>query len=168
MIACGGILILLFVFLVSPTHPFIRNKMAEYYRNSEYLTIFGTIDDYYSYPNDRGASIYLKLDEECINSLNEEQLRSFTENGLGLTYVSYELVPKCKEVLIENGFFDLLKTDGNGKLYSEETVTLIVNNKTRHHDDMPYAIGLSVGDTVYLDFETGKELLIDYILHDMY
>ena len=67
----------------------------------------------------------------------------------------------------ENGFFTLLRTDGDGNIYSEETVTLIVNHKLWEHDDNPVGVGLSVGDTVYLDKETGKELLIDHIQNVM-
>ena len=160
------VLIIFFISIFSPTPQFKRNEMTEYYRNSEYLTLYGKIDDYYSY--DDGATFTFKLDEECIRSLTEEQLRSFSDNGIYLECAIYEFTPKCKEVLRENGFFDLLKTNGNGDFYSEETITFIVNNKAWHHDDTSYAVGLSVGETVYLDFETGKELLIDYIQHDMH
>ena len=164
------ILITIIFLTVTPHTPQLnRKKMAEYYSNCEYLTIYGTIDDcYYSSSAEYGASITFKLDEDWINSLSEEQLDSFKKAGLSVTSAPYSFVPKCKKALQDNGFFDLLKTNERGYLYSEETITIIVNNRTWHQDDIPYAVGLSVGDTVYLDFETGKELLIDYIQHDMY
>ncbi len=160
------ITIICLVIMFGPTSQSKRNEMTEYYRNSEYLTIYGKIKSYYSY--DKEADFYFELDEDCINSLTEEQLDSFNETWISVTSARYEFVHKCEEVLRENGFFDLMKTDERGYLYSEETVTIIVNHTSWYHEDIPYAVGLSVGDTVYLDFETGKELLIDYIQHDMY
>ena len=155
-IAC---LVYFFTTVFTPTPQSTRDEMSEYYRTSEYLTVYGTIESYSSYSAKDGASITLKLDEECINALPEEQ-------QLGSS-VTYSITPKAKKVLQENGFFDLLKTDGDGKLYSEETVTLIVNHKIWEHEDNPDAVGVSVGDTVYLDKETGVELLIDQIQNYM-
>ena len=160
-------LVYFFITTFSPTPQSKRNEMIEYYRNSEYLTVYGTIESYYSYSAEVGASMTLKLDEECINSLSEEQLDSFKKAGISVTSAQYSFTPKSKKVLQDNGFFDLIKTDGNGRLYSEETVTLIVNHKVWDHEDNPVAVGLSVGDTVYLDFETGKELLIEQIQNYM-
>lgn len=163
---CLIILIVFCALILAPTSQSKRNEMTEYYRNSEYLTIYGKINGYRSY--DKEAFFDFELDEECISSLSEEQLNSFNKTWISVTCARYEFVLKCEDVLRENGFFDLLKIDEQGYLYSEETVTIIVNHTSWYHEDTPYAVGLSVGKTVYLDFETGKELLIDYIQHDMY
>ena len=154
-------LVFLLISFFSPTPQSKKNEMIEYYRTGEYLTVYGTIESYYSYSAKDGANITLKLDEECISSIPEEQ-------QLGSS-VTYSITPKSKKILQENGFFDLIKTDGDGKLYSEATVTLIVNHRIWHHEENPIAVGVSVsaGDTVYLDKETGIELLIDQIQNYM-
>ena len=160
-------LVYFFITTFSPTPQSKRDEMINYYRNSEYLTVYGTIESYSSYSADYGASITLKLDEDCISSLTEKQLDSFQKAGISVTSAQYSFTTKSKKVLQNNGFFDLIKTDGDGRLYSEETVTLIVNHKVWNHDDSPVGVGVSVGDTVYLDIETGKELLIDQIQNYM-
>ncbi|MDE7167557.1 MAG: hypothetical protein K2O28_01760 [Clostridia bacterium] len=167
-VLCIGLIttIVCLVLMFGPTSQSQRNEMTEYYRNSEYLTIYGKISGYRSF--DREAIFNFELDEDCINSLTEEQLKSFDETWISVASARYEFPTNCEKVLRDNGFFDLMKTDERGYLYSEETVTIIVNHTSWYHEDTPYAVGLSVGDTVYLDFETGKELLIDYIQHDMY
>lgn len=152
-------LIFLLVSFFTPTSQAKRDEMTEYYRTAEYLTVYGKIENYYSYSAEVGAAITLKLDEECIASLTEEEYFGSS--------VSYSFTPTAKKVLQENGFFTLLRTDGDGNIYSEETVTLIVNHKLWEHGDNPVGVGVSVGNTVYLDKETGVELLIDQIQNIM-
>lgn len=150
-----------------PTTQGVRNRMSRYYEQCEYVTLSGKLETYYEF--DYGLRFTITLDDECILSVVKEQnLSSFYGNGLKLPTVTYDFPTNSKKVLQENGFYDLLTTDEDGHCNLNETVTIIVNNSIWWDGGIPFAVGLSVGDTVYLDFETGKELLIDYIQHDMY
>ena len=144
-----------------PTTQGVRNRMSQYYEQCEYVTLYGKLENY-------GSRFTITLDDECILSVvKEKDLSSFYGNGLVLPTLNYEFAPKCEEVLRENGFNDLLSTDENGNNCLNETVTIIVNNSIWWDGGVQFAVGLSVVDTVYLDFETGKELLLDQIQNYM-
>ena len=166
LLLCG---ILAFIIRVGfwfmfPTTPSVRRKIYnEYLDDSKYETISGTAtisvwgDDGYVFIN-------ITPDEEFL------QARPDYTPGYVLPY---EIDSVNGEYLKTTNFNEVLtdfETNEYGyKIYTlPGTVTIVVNNSIWWDGDKPNLISIEIDGTTYLDYETGKANLLDYVQNVMY
>ena len=147
-----------------------RAEIYTYYSNDDnYFKLTGFLVDNYL---DRigNAGWFIMFDEDFIAE-NPELCEKFSNyNPLG---APGKIVNKSQNILIENGFYDLLIDTEHENIYPqtepliEERITIITNQKMWWEGWDAVIVAVSVGDTVYLDFETGKANLLDWIQNDL-
>ena len=139
-----------------PTPRWMRKKIYDQHSNSANDEVFCVTISEFSFADDGEAEFCVEIDEASYTvKYGEEQLLKY--QGLGNTF---RIVPKNRYILEENDFFDVHTPD--------LIVTLIVNPGIHWDSDSHPVFGISVGDVVYLDYETGRANYLDWILNDMY
>ncbi|MDE6598093.1 MAG: hypothetical protein K2K60_05600 [Clostridia bacterium] len=86
---------------------------------------------------------------------------------------SYNLLESNSKILKDSGFIELCEIKEQDDYqtiysYSNPVTVMVCSSGGKHTVYNPTAVGLSVDDTVYLDFETGKANLLNYIQYEMY
>ncbi len=163
--------VFLFIFIFSMfwmmchTSKSVRKDMYNHYSDdATYLTVYG--DAYFSTGYGDGMSVTITLTEECVQTLNQKQDKITFETDKAYRYSIYEANRKALE---DNGFYGVLNEvikDNNTTYYRvDKPVTLIIND--RRDARTPVAVSVTVGDTCYLDFKTGKANLLYYVQHIM-
>lgn len=152
-----------------PTMPWQREEMYSYYSDdSNYIEVYGTITaNFFDYD---GTGWVLLFDDEFV-SANQELCKNFSSNnphGAG-----FQITNKTYEILFENGFYDLVLDESEidesveYPAIIEETVYIVTSIRTWWGMGCP-VIQVRVGDTVYLDYETGKANFLSWIQNEMY
>ena len=142
------------------TLPSTRKEIYNYYSNAEFVNAYGTIEEL------NGNYISVELDREWVNTLSESEKRAYGiyNDNLNLTYI---FPPKSVAILQNNGLWAILSLDENGNISDKTTFTFIIDNSIWWDGGRPFAVGLATDDTVYLDFDTGKSNLLDYVQNEM-
>lgn len=153
--------------------PISDKKRAEIYAyfndDSNYMLICGTLIRYYSSSDGGNACWVLKLDDEFIAENQELCNKYFPRYFTG----GMQLTDKTNEVLRENGFYDLLLDESEIDKSVEypalikETIFVVISCDTPEYWIACPVVEVRVGDTVYLDYETGKANFLDYIQNDL-
>ena len=143
----------------------VRKDMYNYYSDdATYLTIYG--DAYFKIDYTDDMTVTITLTEDCVQALNQTQNKIIFATDKSYTYAIYETNRKALE---DNGFYGVLNEvikDGSTTYYRvDEPVTLIIND--RRDDRAAVAVSVIVGETCYLDFDTGKANLLYYVQNIM-
>ena len=82
--------------------------------------------------------------------------------------MSFKLLDDNFKILEDSGFIDMCEVnqiDEYNTVYSySQPVSLITNHRSAIHSYYhPAVVGLSVGDKVYLDFESGRANLLKFV-----
>ncbi|MDE6001204.1 MAG: hypothetical protein K2G96_02645, partial [Clostridia bacterium] len=126
----------------------------------------------YNYYND--DSVYqMRTGEIEVWSYNNSSTYSVSFLSSETYNPSYRLLYSNSKILKDSGFLELceIKEQDNYKTihsYSGPVTVIVCSSGGEHTGYNPTAVGLSVGDTVYLDFETGKANLLHYIQYEMH
>lgn len=148
-----------------PTSSRQRAKMCSYYSNDDnYVEVSGTMRSCHL---NQGNHIKLTIlfDEESVS-----QNKDFYKQFISLSMTTGVIVGYSEIVLIDNGFYALFVNpdyETEAKPMPEEQVTIITCLKMWGDGWDPVIVSVKVGDTVYLDFETGKANLLDWVQNDM-
>ena len=147
-----------------------RAEIFSYYSNDDnYLEVTGILINNYL-GRDGNTGWFIMFDEEFV-SQNEKICKRFPINnpcGAG-----GKIVSNSQNILIDNGFYDLLIDPDYSNIYPEtkplieEQITIITCPKIWWDGWDPPIVAVKVGDTVYLDFETGKANFLDWIQNDL-
>ena len=146
-----------------------RNKLLDAYTSEDsfyqYYTFKATIKSVRQSPtSDAGWDRFYKF--EVDHEYFEEQFghdeatyeggakrweRAFKEFGAW----EFNFTPENYEIVSKNGGFELLEEGAE--------VMITSNDYSQWHPWKFPILGLSIGDTTYLEFETGKENFLDYV-----
>ena len=143
-----GVIIYLFVSFFGPIPEKKRREMLDYYNDdSTYEVDCGTIE---------------------IISRNDMHVKHLTIFDSGKSSLPYWVLESSYKILEDSGFISLCnikeQTEDQTIYEFTETVTMITNHRDYIHGYYRRVIvGLSVGDTIYLDFESGKANMIEYV-----
>lgn len=85
---------------------------------------------------------------------------------------SYKMLESNSKILKESGFIELCKIKEQTEnktvyTFSSPVTVTVCSSGGKHTVYNPAAVGLRVGDTIYLDFETGKSNLLNFIQYEM-
>lgn len=149
-----------------PTSQSIRNKMCDYYNNpSNYETVYG-----------KAQILFYDRQTILINVTIDEGYLQDNPNGSNLKpnqIYQYEFIESNSKIITDNGIeeaFGITTVNDYGVKVTEitQTVSVIVTNAIWWDGGTPFAVGLSIGDKDYLEADTGKGNLINYIKYEMY
>ena len=144
-----------------------RKLMYNHYSDdANYVTIYG--DAFFKTDYGDGMTVTITLSEECVQALNQNQDKRVYTTEKSYSYVIYEINHKA---LKENGFYGALDEvirDNNTTYYrADKPITLTIDESIWWDGGTPVAVSVTVGDTCYLDFDTGKANLLYYVQNIM-
>ena len=148
--------------------PWERKKLYKYYSNDEnYIAIQGNIRSCKYYEDGR-VSFTIEFNQECLENLGEEVKRFMFLNDEPVA--AFKTAAKNQQILLENNFYELfeeLNPTQGGVFILNYTVELITSPKIWWDGWSPVFVGVKVGEQIYLDYETGKTNLLDWIQNDL-
>ena len=153
-----------------PTGKMERARMCSYYGNDDNYVEARGILTFIELDRGDNISLIINFDEEFI-SQNEDILYKFKKDPPCTTG---KIIGDSKQILIDNGFYDLLIDPGyevtwqNTEPLIDGLITIRIALKIWGDGWDPIIVSVKVGDTVYLDFETGKANLLDWVQNEMY
>lgn len=149
-----------------------RARIYAYYSNDDnYVEVYGKLV-YNTEGLDGNSAWHIMFDEEFISENQELYNRWFA--GKNPQGVGCEIIDKNHTVLLENGFYDLLLDESEIDKTAEypaliEEKIYIVTSYSAYTGPWTCrpAVEVRVGDTVYLDYETGKANVLEWIQNDL-
>ena len=141
--------------------PWEREKMYDYYTQDEnYFTVWGKLETYEEFDDGRAMWI-IDLDESCIAALEEAGKTDFFGRK---TTVDFMIVGKSQEILKKSGFYDCFE---DAAARSAPTIKILQSPKIWFDGWGPVLVSAKAEGTVYLDYERGKENLLNWIRNDL-
>lgn len=169
---------LVFYFLLFP--PISKKERAEIYSyfsdDDNYVEICGKLIEIYS-QSDGSGWWSIRFDEEFISEnqelFNKENQELFNNLYFNTKGIACGITKKTYAILLENGFYDLLLDESEidetaeEPFLIEENICIITTYDSAVYWLERPVVEVRVGDTVYLDYETGKANFLDWIQNDL-
>lgn len=142
--------------------PWEREKMYDYYTQDEnYFAVWGKLETYEEFDDGRAMWI-IDLDESCISALEEAGKMDFFGRK---TTVDFMIVGKSQEILKKSGFYDCFE---DAAARSAPTIKILQSPKIWFDGWGPVLVSAKAERIVYLDYERGKENLLNWIRNDLH